>query len=267
MARQVGILRHKGSYGTLRNYKVSGQNYITVAGKGGPSKEQVDNLPSMVVCRKFNIEFAGCQLAVHSIDSCLKSFDSRLFDTLLTGREVQIVKKIIKTDEQGTFGKRAIAFSVNRPTLKNLVLNPAKKLASAFTGSVLFEHPIGRNSATLTIEADHILDIFPFGKNENRVQVSNCLFCLSDFTYSEINGIYEPLSPLNEFKAPAGKSEVLSTSGNPAVDLEVVTTMPEGLVFPEEISLVQVMIVEFGFNSGEQFIKTGHFGLKIVDVF
>jgi hypothetical protein len=127
-----------------------------------------------------------------------------------------------------------------------------------------FLHPLERDEATLTLTALDIKMVYvPKGATHYRVQ--NHLSIVSDYSYSEVNRRYEPLSQLNTVNAHV-YSEY--TPVGTALTDDLVASFPVGTVPGDDDSVIQAVGIEFYLKSG----ATGYLPLKgssmlVIDVF
>ena len=264
MAILTGAIKYRGSFKSIRNY-MNLHDPKTYAGeKGGANRDLIMNNPAFARTRENMNEFGGVGLVVKAIRQGLLNLLPEQTDKLFTSRLMRLVKEINVRDHQGEHGKRAILISGERPLLSTIVLNKLQSIADKVVKQFLFEHPIERDEATLTLTAFGMKDILvPKGATHYRVQ--NHLSLVSDYVYSEANRRYEPLSMLN-----MTSSYVYSeyTPVNTALTDELVAAFPLGTAPGDDDSVIQCVGVEFFLRSGPTGYKPLKGGsMRVLDVF
>jgi hypothetical protein len=107
-------------------------------------------------------------------------------------------------------------------------------------------HTIFRDKATLSINELRISYAFiPNGATHYRVL--NHLSIISDYTYSEINKTFEPLSLLNTLNAMAYSK--YTPVGVPLTE-EIVVSLPVNDDLPDNVSVIQCVGIEYCIKSG-----------------
>ena len=264
MAIQTGNIKYRGSFKSIRQY-INLHDPNTYAGeKGGANRDLIMNNPAFARTRENMNEFAGCGLAVKAIRHGLLNLLPEQTDKNFTARLMKTVKEINRRDNVGDRGKRAIIFTGERAFLSTMVLNVREDIADMMQKQFVFEHPITRDSAKLTLTALDIKKVFiPEGAVAYRVQ--NHLSIISDYTYVEANRRYEPMSQLNKLSAYA-YSEY--TPVDTLLTDEIDVAFPVGTLPGDDDTVIQCVGIEFFCKTG----ATGYLPLKgssmlIVDVF
>jgi len=209
-------------------------------------------------------EFGGCGAAVKAIRRGLLNLLPEQSDKHFTGRLMKVVKEINRRDPAGIRGKRAIIFSAERIFLSTMILNVLQDIAEVVGYQFVWEHPITRASAKLTLTALTIKPILiPKGATHYRVQ--NHLSIISDYTYNEANRRYEPMTLLNTLSAFA-YSEY--TPVGTALTDEIDVAFPLGTLPGEDDTVIQCVGIEFYVVSGVNvYLPLQGSSVKVVDVF
>jgi len=264
MAIQTGAIKYRGSFKSIRNY-VNLHDPKTYAGeKGGANRDLIMNNPAFARTRENMCEFGGCGVAVKAIRRGLLNLLPEQTDKNFTGRLMGIVKEINRRDPAGVRGKRAIIFSAERIFLSTMVFNKLQNIADMLQYQFVWEHPITRDSAKLTLTAFAIKPILvPEGATHYRVQ--NHLSVISDYIYSEANRRYEPMSLLNTLSA--FEYSEYTAIGTPLTN-EIDVAFPLGTLPGDDDSVIQCIGIEFYQKSGAaSYVPLKGSSMKVVDVF
>jgi len=264
MAILTGAIKYRGSFKSIRNYVNLHDPNVYAGEKGGANRDLIMNNPAFARTRENMNEFGGVGLCVKAIRQGLQNLLPEQTDKLFTSRLMKVVKEINRRDPAGVHGKRAINISGERPFFATIVFNVLQRIAEKLVKQFVWEHPITRASAKLTLTALDIKKVMiPVGATHYRVQ--NHLSIISDYTYVEANRRYEPLSQLNELSTHV-YSEYTPVETSLTDELDV--AFPVGTAPGDDDSVIQCVGVEFYLKSG----ATGYLPLKgssmyIVDVF
>src|ERR1035437_1751944 len=264
MAILTGDIKYRGSFKSIRNY-MNLHDPRTFAGeKGGANRDLIMNSPVFARTRENMNEFGGCGTAVKAIRRGLLNLLPELSDKHFTGRLMRVVKEINRRDAAGIRGKRAIIFSEERPFLATMIFNVLQDIAEVMGYQFLWEHPITRASAKLTLTALTIKPILiPKGATHYRVQ--NHLSIISDYTYNEANRRYEPMTQLNTMSA--FKYSAYTPVGTALTD-EINVAFPVGTLPGDDDTVIQCVGIEFFLKSGAtDYLPLKGSSMKIVDVF
>lgn len=272
MGQQKGVFQIHGSLGNLRNYKTTGSDYITTALKGGPSKAQVETLPSMDGCRRRNNEWKGCMKLSFYIRSILQAWPSKYYDRFLTGRINKICQELSTRDFEGVVGQRALIVSGERPYTSSLVLNTAHPLRSALNSvairTLTWEHDITRLEIQVSIPYVKAVDTFDFRGNETCVRMIQLIGSVSDFYYEEANRRYEPLDSNYPYLNQVKVSPWVAKTAVAGTELKIEDTLgPLGFTPGDSDTVFQIVCIEYGFGSTGSEYPSNHFGIGIIDLF
>jgi len=264
MAIQTGAIKYRGSFKSIRNY-VNLHDPKTYAGeKGGANRDLIMNNPAFARTRENMCEFGGCGVAVKAIRRGLLNLLPEQTDKNFTGRLMGIVKEINRRDLAGIRGKRAIIFSDERIFLSTLVFNKLQNIADLLQYQFVWEHPITKASAKLTLTDFSIKPaLIPSGATHYRVQ--NHLSVISDYTYSEPNRRYEPMTLLNTMSAfEYSEYTPIETALTDVIDV----AFPLGTLPGDSDTVIQCVGVEFYQKSGATgYVPLKGSSMKVVDVF
>ena len=99
MAKQIGVVKYKGTIGDIRHFKIKGMSGNFAGMNGGATAEQIKNGASFVRTRENMNEFAGCATVGKSIRAGQSQLMKQMSDPQFTGRLTGIVKKINLEDQ------------------------------------------------------------------------------------------------------------------------------------------------------------------------
>ena len=264
MAIQTGAIKYRGSFKSIRNYMNLHDGKTYAGEKGGANRDLILNNPAFARTRENMSEFAGCGVAVKAIRRGLLNLLPEQTDKHFTARLMSVVKEVNRRDMEGLRGKRAILFSASRPTLLAIVFNVLQNMAENVENFLVSTHPVSRAEATLTVTALKIKSVYvPKGATHFRIQ--NHLSIISDYSYSEGNRRYEPLSLLNAKSAFAySKYTPVGTSLTEVVK----ATYPIETEIDAECSVIQCVGIEFYvMTAGDVYLPLKGSGMMVNDVF
>jgi hypothetical protein len=264
MAILTGAIKYRGSFKSIRNY-MNLHDPRTFAGeKGGANRDLIMNSPVFARTRENMNEFGGCGIAVKAIRRGLLNLLPEQADKHFTGRLMRVVKEINRRDSAGIRGKRAIIFSEERPFLSTMIFNVLQDIAEVMGYQFVFEHPITRTSAKLTLTALTIKPVLiPKGATHYRVQ--NHLSIISDYTYNEANRRYEPMTQLNTLSA--FEYSAYTPVGTALTD-EIDVSFPVGTLPGDDDTVIQCVGIEFYVTSGAGvYLPLQGSSVKVVEVF
>jgi len=264
MAILTGAIKYRGSFKSIRNYMNLHDSRTFAGEKGGANRDLIMNSPVFARTRENMNEFGGCGAAVKAIRRGLLNLLPEQTDKHFTGRLMRVVKEINRRDQAGIRGKRAIIFSGERAFLATMIFNVLQDIAEVMGYQFVIEHPITRASAKLTLTALTIKPILiPKGATHYRVQ--NHLSIISDYTYSEANRRYEPMSQLNTLSA--FEHSAYTPVGTALTD-EIDVAFPVGTLPGDDDSVIQCVGIEFYCESGvNAYLPLQGSSFKVVDVF
>ena len=246
MAILTGAFKYRGSFKSVRNYMTLHDTNTYAGEKGGANRNLILNNAAFARTRENMSEFAGCGVAAKAIRRGLLNLLPEQTDKHFTSRLMSIVKEVNRRDFEGTRGSRAILFSANRSALKVVVFDVLQDMAGNIKDFLVSTHPVSRAEATLTVTTLTIKPVFvPKGATHFRIQ--NHLSIISDYSYSEGNRRYEPLSLLNS-KSAFAYSEY--TPVKTSLTEVVKAAYPIATVLDKDFTVIQSIGIEF-------YVKTG----------
>lgn len=107
MARQSGVLRHKGTMGGITFYKTSADGYLARE-KGGVDKNRIKNDPAFQRTRENGSEFGRAGKNGKLLRNAVRVLLQNAKDNRVTGRLTKDVLAVIKTDATNVRGERVI---------------------------------------------------------------------------------------------------------------------------------------------------------------
>ena len=206
----------------------------------------------------------GCAVGVKALRYCFKSLLDNHTDSHFTGRLMKLVTGIYHMDHEGATGKKSIFFSKERYYLATVVFHIRERKAEMLFNQFECSHITLRDKATLSLNEFRISHAFiPNGATHYRVL--NHLSIISDYTYSEINQTFEPLSLLNTLNAMAF-SKYFPAGVN--ITDEVVVSLPVSDELSDNVSVIQCVGVEYYIKSGlDNYILMRGGGVMVYEVF
>jgi len=264
MAEQTGIIEYRGSFKSIRHYRVAHDKRTLAGEKGGANINLIMHSPVFARTRENMSEFKGCGVAVKEIHRGLLAIFSEYTDTRFMGRLVAIVKKINVRDPQGKRGRRAILISLNRAILKSMNLHEKRKMDNQLKRFVTTSHPESRAEATITVNGLNPDPSF-FPSSAQFYRVINHLSIISDFAYSESNLKYEALNPLDTMNTIAYSDY---TPVNTTLTVSVKAAFSDGIVLGENVSVLQCVGIEFyTLSGGVEYLPYSSGSMLVYDVF
>jgi len=264
MAYQTGNIKYRGSFKSIRQWRIK-KNKRTYAGeKGGANRDLIMNNSAFVLTRDNMFEFKGCGVVVKGIHQEMGMLWGAHTDTHFTGRLTAIVKMINLKDGEVERGKRGVFFSANKPILKSLTLHEKRKIDFLLKRSIRNSHSDSRTEATITITGlNPDPEFVPRSAQYYRVVNHLCVF--SDYWYNESNLRYEKISPTNLSEAfTYSDYTMLNTPLNTALR----TAFPEGTVLTENDTVLQCIGIEYYIKSGlDRYLHFSSGSMIVYDVF
>jgi len=264
MAILTGAIKYRGSFKSIRNYVNLHDPNVYAGEKGGANRDLIMNNPAFARTRENMNEFGGVGLCVKAIRQGLQNLLPEQTDKKFTSRLMKMVKEINRRDLAGVHGKRAIIISDERIFFSKIVFNVLESIARKMVRQFVWEHPITKASAKLTLTALDLKPVLiPEGATHYRVQ--NHLSIISDYIYSEANRSYEPMSLLNEMSAHV-YSEYTPVGTLLTDELDV--AFPLGTLPGDDDTVIQCVGIEFYLKSGAtDYLPLKGSSMVVVDVF
>jgi hypothetical protein len=246
MAYQKGILDYRGSFKSIRNYKIRKNPKIFAGEKGGACRELIMKNPAFARTRENMSEFKGCGIAVEAIRRGFYHLIPEHTDTNFTGRLMAIVKKINKRDPEGQRGHRSILFSIGRTLLKTMTLHEKRKIDHQLRRYITTSHPASRAEATISVNKLNPNPLLIPGSAQY-YRIVNHLSIISDYVYSKNLREYEALSPLDAMNVVAYSDY---TPVNTPLTVSLKAAFPEGTVLTETATVLQCVGIVYYIRSG-----------------
>ena len=268
MARQVGVLKYKGSIDGIRHYKIKGMTGNFAGMNGGATGEQIKSGASFVRTRENMNEFAGCA----SVGKAIRAGQSQLMKTMsdpqLTGRLTGIVKKINLEDQTEARGYRAILISAVPQHLIGLNFNRNNTVEGSFTGEFETVANAGRNSVTLTVEAFETLKQLNVPSGATHFRFVNSISVISDYAYNSLTKVYEPIEPALNQLSKVVYSDYIEIAPGVNPEISLVSALNGTPTMTENASLLSCVGIEFYQKAGSEYyvFSVGN-SMKIKNVF
>jgi hypothetical protein len=248
MAKNVGLIKIKGSLGGLSFYESGGLNLIRQS--NGPDKERIMNDPSFERTRETMSEFGGASKATKSFRRCFASTIKGMGHRYLTSELVRMFYKVCVAGS-GIRGKRTIDFSGNREIFEKFDFNKAEPMGAFFYAP--YENPTlnaNRDLATLSIPVFDTDVYMEAPKGSTHFQILLAFGTLSNYVYDDEMEHYVPLEPDYDGLHGLAVSPYIPLGGmipgpiDLQVDLGIGTALPAsvsvlaatGIVFFQEIN-------------------------------
>ncbi|NII23559.1 hypothetical protein HB364_00605 [Pseudoflavitalea sp. X16] len=143
----------QGSVDDLSFYRIRGVEGTIVRRKGGPSKEQVKNAPSMVQTRRGNSEFAGRAKTAQWIMRSL-FYHKSLADHNIAGPLNALMTPVQLLDGTSNWGQRNVRLSANPQILKGFSLNRNNTFDTAIRYPI--EYVLDRNTVSAFVQVPEL---------------------------------------------------------------------------------------------------------------
>jgi len=206
----------------------------------------------------------GSAVGVKALRHCFPELLDEHTDSRFTGRLMKLVNGIYHMDQEGATGKKSILFSKERQYLATLVFHIRERNIEMILNQFYVSHSDSRIEAILKLTELKIMWVHvPNGATHYRLL--NHLSIISDYTYSEINKRFEPISKLNTLHAIAYTDYI--PVGVPLTD-EITVSLPVTEALSDIDSVIQCVGIEYFVKSGlENFILIRGGSVVVVDVF
>jgi len=252
------LMRYKGNFKSNRKKRTRPDDK-TVTQKEEKTENDLISDSSEIITGT-----VGSAVGVKALRHCFKSLLDDHTDAHFTGRLMKLVNGIYHMDREGATGKKSIFFSKERDYLATVVFHIRERNIGMLLHQFHISHSASRIKATLKLTELRIMWIHvPNGATHYRLL--NHLSIISDYTYSEINHRFEPMSKLNTLHAIAYTDYI--PVGVPLTD-EIVVSLPVTEALSDIDSVIQCVGIEYFVKSGlENFILIRGGSVVVVDVF
>lgn len=268
MAKQIGIVKYKGTIGDIRHFKIKGLTGNFAGLNGGASAEQIKSDPAFVRTRENMNEFGGCAAVGKSVRVGLAQLMKQMSDPQLTGRLTAIMKKINLEDQSEARGYRAILVSTQSKYLVGLNFNRNSCFEGMFTAPVEVVASANRNAVTMSVEAFNTQSQVKVPAGATHFRLVNAISVISDFAFNSSTKIYEPIdSALNEL-SNVTYSDYIEVGATVSDPISIISTLPDSPTLTTDDSLLSCIGIEFYQKVGANYylFNTGN-ALKIQTVF
>lgn len=264
MAYQTGNIKYRGSFKSIRQWRIAHDSKTYAGEKGGANRDLIMNHPAFARTRENMSEFEGCGVAVEAIRNGLLALIPEHTDTHFTGRLTKLIKIINLRDEEGTRGNRTICFSLNRPLLKTMTFHEKKKIDHELRKYIRTSHPESRAEATITVKGLNPNPLLVPG-NAQYYRVINHLSIISDYVYNKECKKYEPLSPINSVSTMVYSDY---TPVNTPLTAGVKAAFRDGTLLTESDTVIQCVGIEYYIKSGvDDYLPYSEGSMMVYDVY
>lgn len=266
MGSQRGPINYTGSIGNLRNYTLKGVAGIVVATKGGPTKAQVETLPSMLLTRQNNNEIKGVTLCTRLTRAAMFSGFRPYYDSNITGRWNELFKAIQLADFDNPRGQRVITNSDKASWFsERLVLNPNKPVSSIFFADAVGSHDVTAQVWTMTLSPYTSFRYIKFHGKETHYRFRQMIFTVPDVGYSSVSGLYSDASNLAAPVHVEAVSDWFGKTDEAPVIVPIVINLPDwGYAFAK-CCMLQIIVIEMAVLEGAVYTLTQNFGVGLLD--
>ena len=267
MAKQVGIVKYKGSMGGIRHFKIKGLRGDFAGMNGGPTKEQILKDPAFKRTRENMSEFGGSATVGKTLRVALASLVKTMGDPRLTGRLTKVFK-MINLEANGKRGERPILLTQNEELIKGFEFDKNLALASIFTAPYALTANADRNETTLVIPDFNPSDYIDWPLGATHFRLINGIAAISDYQFDTNTLKYEP-----KVDAENGLSDVAYSGYLPVgVPVGAITTLiaslPGAPVLSADVALVNVIGIEFyQLVDADYYLLASGNALKVVELF
>jgi len=253
MAKQIGIVKYKGTIGDIRHFKIKGLTGNFAGLKGGASSEQIKSDPAFVRTRENMNEFGGCAAVGKSVRVGLAQLMKQMSDPQLTGRLTAIMKKINLEDQTEARGYRAILVSTQSKYLVGFNFNRNSSFEGLFTAPVEITASPERNTVTMSVEAFNAQSQVKAPAGATHFRLINAISIISDFAYNSSTKIYEPIdSVLNEL-SNITYSDYIEVGATVIDPVSIISTLPGSPTLATDDSLLSCIGIEFYQKAGANY--------------
>lgn len=267
MARQKGPLKYVGTLGDIRHFKIKGNQGYFAGLTGGPTADQIATDPAFKRTRENMNEFGGSATAGKSLRTSIAGLIRNNGDSQVTGRITAVMKKINLEDGSEARGKRSILVTLAPQYLEGFEFNKFTSLNGAFNAPYTITPSAGRDSSTLDIPSFNPLDRMYVPAGATHFKIINAISVLSDFEYNSTTGIYEPKDGTTNGMTDVQDSGYLPVNASSGA-LNIVSTLPGSPTISNDVSVVNVLAVEFyqEVNSNYYLFAQGN-AMKVAKIF
>jgi hypothetical protein len=266
MPKQRGVFKINGTIDDTTFYERKGVFFARRATKG-PTKQQILTSPRYARTRENMAEFNALAVTTKSIVSTV-SKASEFKDGTLRNRLMRTSRKMIKNGA-GVRGKRPAMIVANKGTLVNLEFNAAEPLSSLFIGEKVMTHDVARNKATSVVTGATIREVVTNApQGATHVRFVQLLGAVSNTVFDETLKKHIPADALLNGKHVVTYSDYQALDGNAAINVQLQTSLPDGLVLTDKVGVIQCFGVVFdALSDGVYYRQAQGKAMTIVDVF
>jgi len=243
MARLNNDFTFTGRIGRLTAYKMSGVKQIVVRSIGGPTAEQIKNLPQFKTTRAINAEWKGVMMSRKALRLAIMPVN-HLRDYNYASILNRITGNIMKAGSNDDSGTRPVLFSQFNYLLEGFDLNENNLLHSVVSSQI--RATINRESLSATIELPEIIPGINL-RNYQKLPFYRFVFnmgTISDFAWDEAVQDYRPIDKDNLIRNKITTEWLQSNQKRPAETLELPSLNFEPI--GDHTSIIIAGGIEFG---------------------
>ena len=258
------LMRYKGNFKSNHKKKTRPDDETITQKEEKTENDLILGNPETTDSNEIITGTVGSAVGVKALRHCFLDLLDEHTDSRFTGRLMKLVNGIYHMDREGATGKKSIVFSKERQYLATMIFHVREMNIENILHQFYVSHSTSRIEATLKLTELRIMWIHvPNGATHYRLL--NHLSIISDYTYSEMNQRFEPMSKLNTLHAIAYIDYI--PVGVPLTD-EIVVSLPVTEALSDADSVIQCVGIEYYTKSGlEHFIFRRGGSVMVVDVF
>ncbi len=265
MAKQSSFIRIKGNLGGLSFYESNGQALIRKA--GGVTKGKIMNDPAYKRTRENMSAFGGSATVGKALRSCFTAISKMFGAKFLAGRITKIMSQI-NSKGTGKRGKRSFEIVPNKYSLIGFEFNQQKHFDSLFLAPYLLEVNAEKNQVTLKIPVFSTSDYINTPQGATHFRLICAIGVLSDYTFDDEIGKFEPLNAKTNTLNACSKSAELIIGGDTSGEINLQSNIEGNPVLDGTSGLIACVGIEFLQEMDGQFysLKSDN-AMKIKEVY
>ena len=243
MARLNNDFTFTGRIGRLTAYKMRGVKQVVVRSIGGPTAEQIKNLPQFKPTRAINAEWKGVVMSRKALRLSIIPVN-HLRDYNYASILNRITGNIMKAGRNDDSGSRPVLFSQFRHLVEGFDLNENNLLHSVVSSQI--RGTINRETLSATIELPEIIPGINL-RNYQKLPYYRFVFnmgTIADYAWDDSIQDYMPLEKANGIRNKISTEWLQSNKKSPAAILELPSLHFEPI--GDHTSIIIAGGIEFG---------------------
>ncbi len=243
MAKNIGLIKLKGSLGGMSFYEDGGKNIVKMA--NGPDKEKIMTDPAYRRTRENMVEFGGAAKVGKAFRSGFGEVAKTMGERYLSSRVTGLMKRI-NSFGSGKRGERSFEFSNYKDLLKKFEFNRTATFGTTFFApytSLSFNAE--RNNVDWVIPSFSTDSYVRHPEGTTHFKLVLALSSLSDYTFNNSLDGFEPIeADFNSLRALV-MSDAIEIGTVTGADINLSANLGSGIVLPATVIAIAAVGIIF----------------------